>query len=212
MTSFPSLEPNVELHDIQLELDDMVLQSSRIILTHILQGERNPPTSRSLQFQEDVFIRKKCIPIPINPYPEILPIFQYNQHFLKIDLCLPSLKDIYSFLLPLFKLTELQYESLVVMLIFIERLTEEGQTELRILNWRPITFIATLLASKMLEDSGAGNLEFAYVHRCYSLNSINQLERTFLDMISWHLFIHTDMFDKYNIALRRVDLHRYPLE
>ncbi len=207
MISFPSLENSTQLEEIEPTLEDMVFRASRILLTHILQGERSPPTSRALQFQESVFIRKKYIPILINPYPDILPVFQYNQLFLSINDSLPTLKDIYDFILPLFEVGKLQAESLVVMLMFIERLTEDGQTELRIINWRPISIIATLLASKMLEDSGAGNLDLAYVHRSYSLNSINLLERTFLDMISWRLFIDLELYKKYYFALRQVDLH-----
>jgi len=207
MISFISLENSTELEELEPTLEDMVFRASRILLTHIHQGERRPPTSRALQFQESVFIRKKYIPILINPYPDIIPVFQYNQLFLSINDSLPTLKDIYDFILPLFEVGKLQAESLVVMLMFIERLTEDGQTELRIINWRPISIIATLLASKMLEDSGAGNLDLAYVHRSYSFNSINLLERTFLDILSWRLFIDPELYKKYYFALRQVDLH-----
>ncbi len=96
----------------------------------------------------------------------------------------------------------LALECSIICLIYVERLMSCAQLELRALNWRPIVYIAVLLASKFWEDINFWNIDFAerFPGR-FPLQSINELENRFFALCQYNLFISFPYYLKYYFAI-----------
>lgn len=97
---------------------------------------------------------------------------------------------------------QLAIECILIMLIYVERLMVIGGVEIRNLNWKPIIFIGTLLASKFWEDLNFWNVDFLGVGQSYTLEGINQLESQFLALCKYNLFVSASLYAKYYFAVR----------
>jgi hypothetical protein len=115
---------------------------------------------------------------------------------------IPDLTEVHEFLVTLFVKAELSAESSIVCLIYIERLMEVGKVPLLGRTWRPLLLCGLLLASKVWQDYGSWNSEFAEVYPQFTVAAINRLERLFCINIGWELYIPSSQYAKYYFALR----------
>eukprot|EP00347_Sterkiella_histriomuscorum_P020883 403336098 len=78
-----------------------------------------------------------------------------------------------------------------------ERLIKESGVQILSFNWKPIVFGSLVLAAKFWEDILYWNIDFVDPLAMYSLNSINQLEATFLGLCQYKLYVSKELYDRY---------------
>ena len=94
------------------------------------------------------------------------------------------------------KYSELEDSTLIIALIYIDRLLENKNIKLSIYNVHRILFTAVLLAIKYNEDEIYENNIFAEIFGV-SNKELNNLESEFLDLIEFNLFITKKIFQLY---------------
>jgi len=87
-------------------------------------------------------------------------------------------------------------------LIYIERLMVMTGFPVDHMNWRRITLISLILASKAWDDESFENSNFAEVFPAFPLADINKMERVFLDFTQYRLFITPADYAKYYFILK----------
>lgn len=116
----------------------------------------------------------------------------------------PNRQEIVAFMRPFFSKLQLETECSVVMLIYVDRLINEGKTMLRTSNWRPVLYTALLMATKVWEDLGCQNSDFTMLYPLISLSALNHLEVLFTDSVDWHFFIDPETYVKYYYSLKEM--------
>jgi len=158
-------------------------------------------TSKLDVFNEDNFVTPKyrytAARVPFLPGCDVLQCAP-----VKPDPVAPSSREIYEFMYKLFAKVQLSSECSIVCFIYVERLMERANVPLMTKTWRPIVLCALLLASKVWQDLSSWNVEFEQVYPRFKLESINQLEHTYLAQIKWDLYISSQQYAKYYFALR----------
>ena len=94
------------------------------------------------------------------------------------------------------KYSELEDSTLIIALIYIDRLLENKNIKLSIYNVHRILFTAVLLAIKYNEDEIYENNIFAEIFGV-SNKELSNLESEFLDLIEFNLFITKKIFQLY---------------
>ena len=94
------------------------------------------------------------------------------------------------------KYSELEDSTLIIALIYIDRILENKNIKLSIYNVHRILFTAILLAIKYNEDKIYENSLYAEVFGV-SNKELNNLESEFLDLIEFKLFIAKKVFQLY---------------
>jgi len=88
----------------------------------------------------------------------------YDLKKLKASYDIPDEREIFEFMVSLFKKVQLSSECSVVCLIYVERLMERANVPFMAKTWRPIVMCGLLLASKVWQDLSGWNIEFATVY------------------------------------------------
>ena len=83
---------------------------------------------------------------------------------------------------------KMEIETMVICLVYVERLKQVG-ISLNIKNWKKVIFISLILASKVWDDDSYENVHFAKAFTVYTLQEINNLERTFLSIIEFNVHV-----------------------
>lgn len=120
----------------------------------------------------------------------------------------PTSSAIYDFMRVLFTRAKLTAESGIISLVYVERLMEATRLGLRAHNWRPIVMCGLLLASKVWDDLGSWNVEFAAIYPQYTTHAVNTIERFFVSRISFNLYVSGSVYAKYYFALRAMNEQR----
>lgn len=126
----------------------------------------------------------------------------FSTELLEPEFTVPTIREIFEFIKPVFSKLYLQHECLVMMLIYIERLMYEGEIDIRPENWRPIVFSSLLISSKVLEDVCLTVSDFYSIYHIYSHRSISALERLFTQTLNWKLFISPEQYSHYYFHLK----------
>ena len=90
----------------------------------------------------------------------------------------------------------MEKNTLIVSLIFIDRLCKIADLTLTYYNIHRILFTSVLLSVKYNEDTFYDNKFYAEIAGV-KLKELNLLEFTFTKMINFRLFINNDIFEKY---------------
>ena len=114
----------------------------------------------------------------------------------------PDPQTIFEFCANIMLLTKIEKESIIVALIYIERLIFNTGLLINSRNWRKIIFTALIMASKIWDDDSLENLHFSQIFTHLKIGEINLLERNFMEMINYNLFIKFSEFMKYYFALK----------
>ena len=100
--------------------------------------------------------------------------------------------------------------SLVLSIIYVDRLLQSTGMNITFLNVHKLLLTAIMLASKFIDDVFCNNAFFAEVG-CVTLNEVNQMEEVFLRSISFSLFVTEDVFLRYYSGLyQRVCMTMHP--
>lgn len=111
---------------------------------------------------------------------------------------LPNIKFL-DYLRRINKYLKPQSSTLIIALIYVDRICSEKTNKLVLIdnNIFKLFLTATILAIKYNEDFYDDNAYFAKVGGI-TLNEMNILEKEFLDLINFRLFVSVEIFSKYN--------------
>ena len=118
----------------------------------------------------------------------------------------PDPQSIFEFVANIMILTKMEKEVIIISLIYIERLIFNTGFIINSRNWRKIIFIALIIASKLWDDDSLENIHFSQVFTHLKIGEINLLERTFLELINYKVFIKFGEYMKYYLAIKNLAL------
>jgi Cyclin, N-terminal domain len=119
----------------------------------------------------------------------------------------PSLDQITTFYRDVFQRAQMEYDCIIISLIYVERLikTTRGALRPRACNWRSILFSCMVLSSKVWDDLSMWNADFSQT--CpngvkFPLKRINELEVAILSALSYKVKVPASEYAKYYFLLR----------
>ena len=90
----------------------------------------------------------------------------------------------------------------ILCLIYLERFTKKTGILLNYSNWKRLTLISLILASKIWDDDSLENVHFPQVMTDISLKEISGLEQVFLRLIDFDLVIRGAEYAKFYFILK----------
>lgn len=99
---------------------------------------------------------------------------------------------------------KMETEIPVVSLVYLERLLLSTGILLNKWNWRRLTLICLVLASKIWDDDSLENVHFPKVMRDVTNYEVNKLEQIFLEFIDYKLVIRSGQYAKYYFIMREL--------
>ena len=118
----------------------------------------------------------------------------------------PDPQSIFEFCANIMILTKMEKEVIIISLIYIERLIFNTGFILNSRNWRKIIFISLIIASKLWDDDSLENIHYSQVFTHLKIGEINLLERTFLELINYKIFVKFSEYIKYYLAIKNMAL------
>ena len=103
-------------------------------------------------------------------------------------------------------LTKMEKEVIIITLLYLERFIFNTGLLLTSRNWRIIIFITMAIASKIWDDDSFENNHFAQVFKHLSIGEINLLERTFLELINYKVYVKCSEYFKYFSIIKSIAL------
>eukprot|EP01135_Chromosphaera_perkinsii_P012043 Nk52_evm6s2578 gene=Nk52_evmTU6s2578 len=166
------------------DLEDTLHCFSLALQYTISAGHQQPSPKFDKVFDEMEF------PLNNEPVPR-----DYNK-------TVPDLEDIYEFAHSLFKAASLTGESVIITLVYIERLITNTELTLHASNWKRVVLGATMLASKVWDDQAVWNVDFCSILPDIPVSDMNDLERDFLEMILFNVSVNAGVYATYYFDLR----------
>jgi hypothetical protein len=90
----------------------------------------------------------------------------------------------------------------ILCLIYLERFTKKTGILLNYSNWKRLTLISLILASKIWDDDSLENVHFPQVMTDITLKEISGLEQVFLRLIDFDLVIRGAEYAKFYFILK----------
>ena len=118
----------------------------------------------------------------------------------------PDPQTIFDFIADIFIVTKMEREVIILALIYIERLIFNTGLLLTSRNWRRILLTAMIIASKVWDDNSFENNHFAQVFSNLGVSEINTLERIFLELINYKIFVKQSEYFKYLLMIKKISL------
>ena len=118
----------------------------------------------------------------------------------------PDPQVIFEFCANIMILTKMEKEVIIITLLYLERFIFNTGLLLTSRNWRRIIFTTMAIASKIWDDDSFENNHFAQVFKHLSIGEINLLERTFLDMINYKVYVKCSEYFKYFFIIKSIAL------
>jgi len=119
----------------------------------------------------------------------------------------PSFDEVTKFYRDIFYKAQMESDSIIMSLIYIERLVKKtgGKLRPRCDNWRSLLFSCMILSSKVWDDLSMWNVDFS--QSCppgvaFSLQRINELELAVLNALSFQVKVPASEYAKYYFLLR----------
>lgn len=119
---------------------------------------------------------------------------------------LPDPQIIFEFCANIMILTKMEKEVIIVALIYLERLIFNTGLLLTSRNWRRITFTVLIIASKIWDDDSFENNHFAQVFTHLKIGEINLLERIYLELINYKVYVKCSEYFKYFFIIKSIAL------
>jgi hypothetical protein len=114
----------------------------------------------------------------------------------------PSIEEIYYYCKYIIVSGRMEKEIPILCLIYIERFLTKSGLLMNHNNWKRITLISLILASKIWDDDSLENVHFPQVLSDISLKEISSLEKVFLNLIDFDLVIRGAEYAKYYFILK----------
>jgi hypothetical protein len=123
---------------------------------------------------------------------------------------IPSLEEIKAFYLEFYQRSQMEHDTIIMSLIYVERLIKETHGALTPSpdNWMSLLFACMILASKVWDDLSMWNVDFSNVSvsssslKPFSLQRINELELAVLTCLRFAVTIQASEYAKYFFLLR----------
>ncbi|KAL7568497.1 hypothetical protein ACA910_012204 [Epithemia clementina (nom. ined.)] len=122
---------------------------------------------------------------------------------------LPSMEDIFTFYVEYFERSQMEHDTIIMSLIYVERLLKEtnGTLAPNPENWRSLLFSCMILASKVWDDLSMWNVDFSNVSVAtgiapFSLARINELELGVLTSLGFDVRVPASEYAKYYFLIR----------
>jgi len=90
----------------------------------------------------------------------------------------------------------------ILCLVYIERFLTKSGLLMNYSNWKRLTLISLILASKIWDDDSLENVHFPQVMSDISLKEIAGCEKVFLSIIDYDLVIRGSEYAKYYFILK----------
>lgn len=122
----------------------------------------------------------------------------------------PSLDEVISFYEAFYKRSQMEHDTIITSLIYLERLIKQtnGALSPDPENWHSILFATMVLASKVWDDLSMWNVDFsnvsAHTHglSSFTLRRINQLEIELLKILHFDVKVNASEYAKYYFLIR----------
>ncbi|KAH9260109.1 hypothetical protein BASA81_001881 [Batrachochytrium salamandrivorans] len=118
---------------------------------------------------------------------------------------IPDKETLSSFIETIFTKAQMESETVVMLLIYVERLLAAtgGKLELHLRNWKPIVMACMILASKVWDDLSMWNADFSLIsHGAFTTKRINELEIALLEAMQYNVRVPASTYAKYYFQLR----------
>jgi hypothetical protein len=103
-------------------------------------------------------------------------------------------------------LTKMEKEIIIISLIYLERLIFRSGLLICRRNWRRLIFIIMVVASKIWDDDSFENNHFSMVFSHLSLGEINLMEKIFLEIVDFELFVNLKEYFNYYFQIKSIAL------
>jgi hypothetical protein len=135
--------------------------------------------------------------------------YEFQYHESKEPEHVPSLQEIQAFYMDFYQRSQMEHDTIIMSLIYVERLIKETHGALTPSpeNWRSVLFSCMILASKVWDDLSMWNVDFSNVSAAsglsmFSLQRINQLELAVLTCLNFAVAVPASEYAKYFFLLR----------
>lgn len=120
---------------------------------------------------------------------------------------IPSLEEITNFYRDVFRRAQMESDTIIMSLIYVERLIKvtNGGVRPTPRNWRSLLFSCMVLSSKVWDDLSMWNADFSQTRPSrvkFSLSRINELELAVLNALSYKVKVPASEYAKYYFLLR----------
>ena len=116
----------------------------------------------------------------------------------------PDPQTIFDYVADIILLTKMEKEVIILSLIYIERLTFNTGLLLTSRNWRRILLTAMIVSSKIWDDNSYENDQFSKVFTNLGVSEINSLERIFLELINYKVYVKQSEYFRYLLIIKTI--------
>lgn len=114
----------------------------------------------------------------------------------------PTLEELYYYCKYVIISGRMEKEIPILCLVYIERFLTKTGLLMNHANWKRMTLISLLLASKIWDDDSLENVHFPQVMPDITLKEITALEKAFLSLVDFDLIIRGGEYAKYYFILK----------
>lgn len=119
----------------------------------------------------------------------------------------PPLEEIADFFRFIFNKAQLENDTIIMSLIYVERLLREtnGGVRPNLQNWKSLLFSCMIMASKVWDDLSMWNVDFSQASPdgiIFSLKRINELELAVLSCLNYNVKVPASEYAKYYFLMR----------
>ena len=143
-------------------------------------------------------------------HQETLMLFDQGQYSSERP-TIPEVKVIFTYLDKILKIASFNPESLIMSLVYINRLIKNTGVQLGASNWRLITLMSLLLAQKVWDDIPLTNVDFTIIwdetvpganSTSLNIKAINIMERSYLELLQYSMHVTASLYAKFYFELR----------
>jgi hypothetical protein len=160
------------------------------IVSSTKRTERSPVAVHAMQVNMDVFQDLSC-----RAHDDAASV--------------PTLTELESFYQDFFKRSQMEHDTIIMSLIYVERLIKDTNGHLcpSSTNWKSVLFSCMILASKVWDDLSMWNIDFSNVSAAsglssFSLQRINDLEIAVLHCLNFNVRVPASEYAKYYFLIR----------
>lgn len=114
----------------------------------------------------------------------------------------PSIEELYYYCKYIIISGRMEKEIPILCLVYIERFLTKSGLLMNHLNWKRLTLISLILASKIWDDDSLENVHFPQVMSDITLKEISGLEKVFLQVVDYDVVIKGSEYAKYYFILK----------
>ena len=118
---------------------------------------------------------------------------------------IPSLDSIIEVVGSTFIDSQMEFECIVVVLVYIKRLlrSSRGQFVLLIQNWEDVFLSCCVLSNKVWDDFHMTNADYCHIVDGLTLKRVNEIEISLLNLIEYRCNVSPNAYARYESKLKR---------